>query len=219
MKRTIKLIILVIVSILAIVLNYNNVYASFADFDDEQAEKQTENLIKEQKEEQEKVQDKSNNNFLESLQIEGFELEPEFNKEILEYTIKGNSEPTKFNVNTVASDSKASVSKNGEIEFENPVRIDVTAENGTVRTYLVKFETGENNEENETEKEENNEEQENTEQENEVKTNENNNETNQNKKETKEDKKDNPIISYVLCGVAGLVVIIAIIRKIKYERK
>lgn len=216
MKRTVKLV-LVIISVLAIVFNYNNVFASYADFDDEQAEKQTQNLIKEQKEEQQKVQDKSNNNYLESLKIEGFTLEPEFNKEILEYTIKGNTEPTKFNVNTVPSDSKARVSKNGEIDFENPVRIDVTAENGTVRTYLVKFEKGENK--TEENKEENKEEVKDEEQKNEVNNNETKTETKQEKKDSKESKKDNPILTYVLCGLAVLVVIIAIIRRINYERK
>lgn len=83
----------------------------------------------------------SKNNNLSSLEIEGYKLEPEFNKDKLEYTITLPKETYKIKLNAKTEDSKASVSGIGEITLvdgENKLEVKVTAENGNVKTYVIK---------------------------------------------------------------------------------
>lgn len=83
----------------------------------------------------------SKNNNLFSLEIEGYKLEPEFNKDKLEYTITLPKETYKIKLNAKTEDSKASVSGIGEITLvdgENKLEVKVTAENGNVKTYVIK---------------------------------------------------------------------------------
>lgn len=83
----------------------------------------------------------SKNNNLSSLEIEGYKLEPEFNKDKLEYTITFPKETYKIKLNAKTEDSKASVSGIGEITLvdgENKLEVKVTAENGNVKTYVIK---------------------------------------------------------------------------------
>lgn len=83
----------------------------------------------------------SKNNNLSSLEIEGYKLKPEFNKDKLEYTITLPKETYKIKLNAKTEDSKASVSGIGEITLvdgENKLEVKVTAENGNVKTYVIK---------------------------------------------------------------------------------
>ena len=83
----------------------------------------------------------SKNNYLSSLSVEGVELSPSFNKETLEYTVDLEPETTSIRVNATKEDAKASIEGAGDIavsEGENRITINVTAENGNVRTYIIK---------------------------------------------------------------------------------
>ena len=59
-----------------------SVLASFADFTDEDAEKQTQNMIQEHEKEFDTT--KSDNNYLKDLKITGGELSPNFERQTLE---------------------------------------------------------------------------------------------------------------------------------------
>lgn len=83
---------------------------------------------------------KSSDNNLKLLEVEGAVLNPEFNKDILEYNVELSSDTTKIKVNADKSDSKASISGIGEIEVkegQNRLEIIVTAENGSSKTYVI----------------------------------------------------------------------------------
>ena len=139
--RKIKVIIsLLLIFTIYLGINYSIVYASFADFDDKTAEQQTQKLEEKQKKELENIQNKSKNNYLDSLEVVGYKLEPEFDKQIQEYKINGEIKDSKITIKAKANDSKAKVSGIGEVKVSgNSTRIDVTAESGTVRTYIIKF--------------------------------------------------------------------------------
>lgn len=82
----------------------------------------------------------SKNNYLESLSVEGYELEPTFDKDTLEYKVKLSPGTEKININAKTIDNSASVKGIGEIEVTegiNTLNIVVTAENGNERTYII----------------------------------------------------------------------------------
>ena len=82
----------------------------------------------------------SKNNNLASLSIQGATLSPEFNKDVLEYTTELPPETTKINIEASVEDKKASVAGVGEIDVtdgNNRLEVKVTAENGTVKTYVI----------------------------------------------------------------------------------
>ena len=81
------------------------------------------------------------NNYLKSLSIDGYTLEPAFNKDTLEYSL--NLLPGTENINISASveESTSSVKGVGEINVSegiNTINVVVTAENGNERTYVIK---------------------------------------------------------------------------------
>lgn len=83
----------------------------------------------------------SKNNYLKNLNIEGYELTPEFNKDTLEYTVT--LEPGTESVNIIASleDATASIKGDGAVsvtEGINTINITVTAENGNEKIYVIK---------------------------------------------------------------------------------
>lgn len=83
---------------------------------------------------------KENNANLESLTINNGELVPEFNKDTLEYTVELENYIDTINVTGKAESDKATVTGNGNynlIEGKNKIQIMVTAEDGTIKTYLV----------------------------------------------------------------------------------
>ncbi len=92
---------------------------------------------------------KSSDNSLKSLEIDGLTLTPEFNKDTLEYNVDIKSdEKTKIDIKAIATDSKASVEGAGEKEVDlgvNKLEINVKAENGAIRTYIINVTVSEKN--------------------------------------------------------------------------
>lgn len=84
---------------------------------------------------------KSSNNFLSSLTIEGLEIDPKFDKEVLEYSVKIPAETEKIKINAQLADSNSKVTGTGEVKVTtglNTLELVVTAENGSKRTYTIK---------------------------------------------------------------------------------
>lgn len=113
----------------------------FAGYDDVTAEIKANEEIKNQEiSEEEKETVQSSNNYLEKLGINGYKLIPEFDKQTINYEIE-NVDTEEIEVTAIAEDSRAIVSGTGKITLnsgENDVKVEVTAENGSVRTYHIK---------------------------------------------------------------------------------
>lgn len=80
----------------------------------------------------------SKNNYLSSLSIEGYELD--FKRDVLEYNLEVDHDVTSIEVKATKADSTASIKGTGSIELSegvNVVKINVTAQNGSVRTYVI----------------------------------------------------------------------------------
>lgn len=110
----------------------------FAEYDDATAEEENKKLEEEQEKDFEVG--KSTNNYLDSLQVEGYEFTPEFEKQTLEYTVTKEVEQEKIRIAATASDARANVEGIGDVQLkagQNQCRVDVIAESGTVRTYLI----------------------------------------------------------------------------------
>jgi hypothetical protein len=86
----------------------------------------------------------SDNCYLSSLEITPGELEPAFDKETYSYKTTVSGETTGLAINAIPDDSKASVSIEGNSEFEPgktaQVTITVTAETGDKKTYEIAVE-------------------------------------------------------------------------------
>lgn len=95
------------------------------------------NLVTEKKPEEEK----SNNANLKTLSIENVELSPTFSADVLQYTAKINGyEEKEIKVTAEAEDAKSTVKVEGNtniVEGENIITAEVTAEDGTKKTYKV----------------------------------------------------------------------------------
>ena len=82
----------------------------------------------------------SSDNNLKSLSVEGIEISPKFEKDVLEYTATVENNVDKVNIQAEAAHSKATISGNGEVEVlegENKLKVVVKAENGATRTYTI----------------------------------------------------------------------------------
>lgn len=82
----------------------------------------------------------SKNNNLSSLSIDGYQLSPTFNKNTLEYSVELPNGVTKIKVNANKEDKTASISGAGErnvSEGANKIEVKVTAQNGSVKTYVI----------------------------------------------------------------------------------
>lgn len=82
----------------------------------------------------------SKNNYLKSLTIEGYDITPNFDKEVLEYSVELEPGTEKININALKESSVAKIKGIGEInitEGVNTINIVVTAENGNERTYKI----------------------------------------------------------------------------------
>ena len=85
----------------------------------------------------------SKDNNLKSLTVEGFELSPEFSKDVTEYTVTVPEDTKEVTINATENDSAASVTGTGTFEVTqgtNTFNIVVRAENGSEKTYTVKVE-------------------------------------------------------------------------------
>lgn len=95
---------------------------------------------------------KSANNYLKSLSVEGYELEPEFIRENDKYTIyvKDRNSVTSLNITAEPDDEKATIEGTGRVEItpeQKSVTIQVTAENGDLKVYTINIEDEENKKE------------------------------------------------------------------------
>ncbi|MDO4963647.1 MAG: cadherin-like beta sandwich domain-containing protein [bacterium] len=82
----------------------------------------------------------SSNNYLSSLSIEGYDISPEFNKDVLQYSVTLPSEVDVINVNASKEDDAANIIGIGEVQVSegaNEINVVVTAENGNERTYKI----------------------------------------------------------------------------------
>ncbi len=82
----------------------------------------------------------SSNNNLSSLEVEGFNLDPAFNQDTLEYNVEVPNDTAKVNIKAELADNTASVRGNGEItvtEGVNKLEVIVTAENGNEKKYVI----------------------------------------------------------------------------------
>lgn len=83
---------------------------------------------------------KSSDNSLKSLSIDDQKLNPEFNKDTLEYSVELENNVEKIKINAEATSSKSSIKGTGEIDVKeglNKIEVVVTAENGSTRTYII----------------------------------------------------------------------------------
>ena len=95
---------------------------------------------------------KSANNYLKSLSVEGYELEPEFIRENDKYIIyvKDRNSVTSLNITAEPDDEKATIEGTGRVEItpeQKSVTIQVTAENGDLKVYTINIEDEENKKE------------------------------------------------------------------------
>ena len=82
----------------------------------------------------------SSNNDLSSLSIEGYDLEPKFSKDTLEYKLEVDETVDKINIKASASDDEAEVKGTGEVNLssgENIIEVKVIAENGNEKVYKI----------------------------------------------------------------------------------
>ncbi len=82
----------------------------------------------------------SSNNNLSLLEVEGYSLNPSFDKDKLEYSLELPSGTSKINVKATAVDSKATIRGIGEINVQegiNKIEIKVIAENGNEKIYVI----------------------------------------------------------------------------------
>lgn len=156
MKSEIKNIVVILIIIVSLIFT-NKVYASFAEMDDATSDKQRNEQLQEQEQQDKENFGKSSNNYLKGLSIKGLKLTPEFDKQTIDYTIEEELNVDSIEISADLDDSRAKVSGTGNIKLEpgeNNIIIDVTAENGIVRTYNIKVTkkgektTSENKEEN-----------------------------------------------------------------------
>ncbi len=83
----------------------------------------------------------SKNNNLSSLEVEGYTLTPEFDSDVLDYSLVVENDVRTINIIASKEDSTATLNGGGEvqlIEGENLFPIKVTAQNGSVKTYNLK---------------------------------------------------------------------------------
>lgn len=79
-------------------------------------------------------------NTLSILKVDGFDLSPTFDSEVLEYSVVVPPNTTKINISATKKDSTSTVSGTGEFEVtegDNQFKIDVKAQNGDLRTYTI----------------------------------------------------------------------------------
>ncbi len=82
----------------------------------------------------------SDNNYLEELSIDGYEFTKSFSKENTTYFVTVDEDTEKLTVNAEAEDDDATVCIYGNDDLSkdtNKILINVTAENGNVRTYRI----------------------------------------------------------------------------------
>lgn len=155
MKNKSKIIGCFFIMLLVMIMNITTVWADpnsskgFADFSDGEAETQAQQQTIEQERNHNVTELKSSDNYLSHLQVEGYTLVPEFDKQTLEYEIREKVKDSNINIKFNSSNEKSTVNSNKVKIDENnneECKIEVTAENGAVRTYIIKYKYENSNE-------------------------------------------------------------------------
>lgn len=126
--------------------------SGYADFTEEEAAQRQEEYEKTKNNTTaEDYIEKSNNNYLKSLSIEGYNLEPEFKRENDTYTIyiKNREDVTNLDITAEADNESAKIDGIGTVQItpeQNSININVTAENGNLKIYKINIQEGENEE-------------------------------------------------------------------------
>lgn len=126
--------------------------SGYADFTEEEAAQRQEEYEKTKNNTTaEDYIEKSSNNYLKSLNVEGYNLEPEFKRENDTYTIyiKNREDVTNLNITAEADDESAKIDGIGTVQItpeQNSININVTAENGNLKIYKINIQNGENEE-------------------------------------------------------------------------
>lgn len=115
---------------------------------EEEAKKYEENKIKEEQNLSNTIQEKvekSGNNYLKSLSVEGYKLEPEFNMQQDNYVVYVNDKSNLKELNIIVEqdDKKAKVEGAGVVEItpeQQYISVNVIAENGNLKVYTIKIE-------------------------------------------------------------------------------
>jgi hypothetical protein len=87
--------------------------------------------------------EKSNDNTLSKLSVEGYEISPEFNKDTLDYKVSVPEGTTKVKINATANSRYATLTGNGEVDVKegiNNFSVVVTSETGNKKVYNVNIE-------------------------------------------------------------------------------
>lgn len=82
----------------------------------------------------------SSDNNLSSLGVDGYQISPEFNQDVTEYTLAVDESVENITVQAKANHEKASVAGIGEVNLssgENTIEVKVTAENGNEKVYKI----------------------------------------------------------------------------------
>lgn len=132
-----KLFITIYLMLFIICFTNNCVYASMADYTDEDAEKDTQRMIQEHKENFDST--KSDNNYLKELTINGEQLIPNFERQVIEYSVKIDNSINEIDIIANPEDARAKIKGNGKIDITNlsECKIEVISESGTTRTYFI----------------------------------------------------------------------------------
>lgn len=147
MKKSNKVINIFIIMFIIVLINYGVVFADpdsskgFLTYTEEQAEEERQELIKAQENNNTIAEVKSTNNYLKELSVDGYKITPNFDKQTVNYELKKEVKSDSILIKAEVDDESATVTGIGEVTLndgENEIRIDVTAESGTVRTYYIK---------------------------------------------------------------------------------
>lgn len=98
-------------------------------------------LVTSTKPKEEEPEEKNTNNNLSALNIKDVTISPEFNKDTLQYTVQVAEDVTKLEIEAKAENSKSKVEIQGNEELvngENTIKVVVTAEDNTSKTYVIK---------------------------------------------------------------------------------
>lgn len=131
MKRFLKIFLIIIVSVsMFTIFVEKNVYANTTTFDKEKVlspEKQAE-------------YDKLRNRNLKTLTVSGYDINPVFNKNTVEYYLTVSNDVTSLKVTALPENDAAKVTITGDTDlkgFENDILITVKSEKGLTKTYKI----------------------------------------------------------------------------------
>ncbi|HCC03816.1 MAG TPA: hypothetical protein DEP51_03025 [Clostridiales bacterium] len=134
-----KIFFITVFLMMSILFTNNCIFASMADYTDEDAEKETQRMIQEHKDSFDNT--KSNNCFLKELFVKGGTLSPNFDRQVINYDLKIENNVNEIDIIANAEDADAKVNGNGKIDIKDisECKIEVRASSGTTRTYFVRI--------------------------------------------------------------------------------